>query len=306
MKEKIIGRTAEFQRLDECMEQDTAQLIIVYGRRRVGKTFLINEYFDNDFTFKITGAYNQPAKYQLQNFVMELNRSFRTEYSVPKDWVSAFDMLRTCLEEQATERKKVVFFDEMPWLDTRGSGFLSAFEWFWNNWACARSDIVFIVCGSASSWMVEKLADNKGGLFNRQTCRLYLKPFNLNEVEDFLQKKGIYWSHYEIAECYMIMGGIPYYLSLLSNRYSYSQNIDNLFFRDKGELWDEFDHLYKTLFSNSASYIKLVELLSKKTGGLTLKEIGAVMGVSESRISQIHGKGLSMLRTILRAKLNAV
>lgn len=273
MNSEIIGRKKECDRLDECMNADQAQLVIVYGRRRVGKTYLINEYYENRFAFKITGAYGQPKEVQLKIFDTSLSRQKRNNKLNSKDWFDAFNNLRDYLETLDTNEKQVIFFDEMPWLDTQKSSFLAAFEWFWNDWASTRRNLVFIVCGSATSWMDEKIANNKGGLFNRQTCKLFLKPFSLNEVEEYLKYKNIEWSRYDIVQCYMIMGGIPYYLSLLNSKLSLSQNIDALFFTDRGELSDEFEHLYRTLFTNSASYIKVVEALSKKKGGLTREEL---------------------------------
>ena len=269
----IIGRAKECERLDRCMEADTAQLVIVYGRRRVGKTFLINEYFNNRFAFKLTGTFNQDKSVQLQNFTAELNRKTKKKAKVPSDWYSAFELLRDYIETLPIDEKQVIFFDEMPWLDNQKSEFLPAFEWFWNDWLSTRSNLIFIVCGSATAWMDEKIANNKGGLFNRHTCRLYLLPFQLCDVEAFLHSKKIQWSRYDIVRCYMIMGGIPYYLSLLDKKLTLSQNVDNLFFRNGGELWDEFEHLYRTLFSNSDSYIKVVEALDTKKSGLTRNEI---------------------------------
>ena len=270
---KIIGRKQEISRLDSCMETPKAQLIIVYGRRRVGKTYLINEYYNNKFTFKMTGAYKKPKSFQLESFAYELHKKAGTEKDTPSDWREAFSLLRDYLESLPKKEKKVVFFDEMPWIDTLRSDFLPVFEWFWNDWASTCENLVFIVCGSATSWMEDNFADNKGGLFNRQSCRIYLEPFTLHETELYLKSLGISWSRYEIAECYMIMGGIPYYLSLLDNTVSYTQNIDEMFFKKRGVLWDEFEHLYNTLFSNSDSYIKIVEALSKKRMGLTRNEI---------------------------------
>lgn len=272
-RNKIIGRQAECDRLEKCLTASQAQLVIVYGRRRVGKTFLINQFFEGRFDFKLTGAYAQPKETQLRYFIAELNRQAGTEHSAPKDWIDAFALLRDHLSSLSKEEKHVVFFDEMPWMDTQRSGFLAAFEWFWNDWGCTQDNLIFIVCGSATSWMVEKIAENKGGLFNRQTCRLYLQPFNLSETEAYLLSRGIDWSRRDITECYMIMGGIPYYLSLLDPELAFNANIDNLFFRKRAELWDEFDHLYQTLFSNSEQYIKIVEQLSKKRMGLTRSEI---------------------------------
>ena len=171
------------------------------------------------------------------------------------------------------------FFDEMPWLDTRKSGFLSAVEWFWNDYASTINNVVFVVCGSATAWMDRKIVKNKGGLFHRQTCKLYLEPFDLATVEEYLLKRNIRWSRYDIAECYMVMGGIPYYLSLLDEGLTLKQNIDSLFFKKKGELWDEFEHLYKTLFSNSEKYEAVVEALSTKKCGMTRDEIIQKTGI---------------------------
>ncbi len=271
--DRIIGRQVERERLEKCLKADQAQLVIIYGRRRVGKTFLINQFFDGRFDFKLTGAYEEPKETQLRYFASELNRQSGKDNPIPKDWIKAFELLREYLTVLSKKEKHVVFFDEMPWMDTQRSGFLSAFEWFWNDWGCTQDNLIFVVCGSATSWMVEKIVENKGGLFNRQTCRLYLQPFSLRETELYLKSRNIDWSRRDIAETYMIMGGIPYYLSLIDPEMAFNANIDNMFFRKRAELWDEFDHLYQTLFSNSEQYIKIVEQLSKKRMGLTRSEI---------------------------------
>lgn len=275
----ILGRDREIRRLDRCMSENEAQLVMVYGRRRVGKTYLINEYFDNRFNFKFTGTYNQPREVQLSNFSAELNRQSGIERKIPIDWSTAFQYLRDYLEGQQDDDKCVVFFDEMPWMDTFKSGFLPAFEYFWNSWGNARKNLVFIVCGSSTSWMIDKLEKNKGGLFNRQTCRLYLEQFNLKETEEYLSSRGITWSRYDIVRCYMILGGIPYYLRLLDPEKTLAENIDNLFFRKRAELWDEFDNLYKTLFSNSENYIRIADCLSTKKGGMSRSEISKKTGL---------------------------
>ena len=280
MRDKIIGRTIECEKLQNCLNANTSQLVIVYGRRRVGKTFLINQFFDDEFAFKVTGIYSKPKEMQLQAFTSSINLYFHDNLEVPKNWIEAFNILRIKLSEYSKDKKMVLFFDEFPWFDTQKSDFLPAFEWFWNDWGCAKDNIICIVCGSATSWMVEHIDHNKGGLFNRQNLRLYLEPFNLYETKQFLLKNNIEWSDYDIAECYMIMGGIPFYLSQLSNQYSLNKNIDELFFKKHGALWDEFDHLYSTLFSNSKMYIKIVEILSSKKIGLTRQEISEKSGLS--------------------------
>ena len=278
-RNRIIGRNEEISRLDRCMEDARAQLVIVYGRRRVGKTYLINEYFGSDFAFRLTGAYKQSKIFQLESFVEELNRKTGNSHHALSNWREAFQALRAYLELLSVEEKKIVFFDEMPWLDTPQSDFLATFEWFWNDWASKCENLVFVVCGSATSWMTKHIAENKGGLFNRQSCKIYLEPFTLYETELFLESMDITWSRYEIAECYMIMGGIPYYLSLLDRSLTYTQNVDKLFFRKRGELWDEFEHLFRTLFSNSNNYIRIVETLSKKAGGFVRGEIAEKTGL---------------------------
>ncbi len=271
--DRIVGRHTECERLEKCLRENQAQLIIVYGRRRVGKTFLINQFFGGRFDFKLTGAYAEPRETQLRYFAAELSRQSGRKDPPPKDWIEAFDRLRVYLASLSRDEKHVVFLDEMPWMDTQRSGFLGAFEWFWNDWGCTQDNLILIVCGSATSWMTEKIVENKGGLFNRQTCRLFLQPFTLYETELYLKSRAIDWSRRDIAEAYMIMGGIPYYLSLIDPEMAFNANIDNLFFRKRAELWDEFDHLYQTLFSNSEQYIRIVEQLSKKRMGLTRSEI---------------------------------
>lgn len=271
--ENLIGRAKEIERLNRALEEKEAQLIIVYGRRRVGKTYLINEYFHNSFTFRFTGSEQQTNKEQLKNFIFELNTVSSREYSIPHDWTEAFFSLREYIESFDNETRQVVFFDELPWMDKQRSGFLAAFEWFWNSWGATRKNLVFVVCGSATSWMVDKIEGNKGGLFNRQTCRLFLEPFDLHQTEEYLQFRNIHWSRYDIVQTYMIMGGIPFYLRLLDRKYSLNENIDHIFFAKRAELWNEFHHLYKTLFSNSDQYIKVVQALGKKRKGLTREEI---------------------------------
>ncbi len=273
-KELIISRENEIKQLEECCSANESQLVIVYGRRRVGKSFLINQFFDNRFDFKLVGDNHLSKNEQLYNFYDELKRQWKKDIAIPKTWREAFFLLRDYLDEFKDDNKHIVFFDEMPWLDNQKSGFLEAFEYFWNSFGAAKNNLMLIVCGSASAWLVDNFEHNKGGLFNRQNCRIYLEPFNLYETEKFLiEKKQINWSRYDICECYMALGGIPYYLNLLSKNMSPGENIDNIFFKKRCVLWDEFDNLYRTLFSNSNSYIKIVEALFKKTIGMNKTEL---------------------------------
>lgn len=260
------------------MEKKEAQLIVVHGRRRVGKTFLINHYFGNRFDFKLTGEYKTPMADQLENFILELNRHLNASHPVPRSWKEAFNLLREYLSSLPAEEKHIVFFDEMPWMDTQKSGFLAAFEYFWNDFGSSLDHLVFILCGSATSWITENIDRNKGGLFSRKTCSLHLEPFTLRETEACLLSQGIDWSRYDIAECYMILGGIPYYLSFLNPDLSLSANIDSLLFQKGAELAGEFDLLYRTLFRNSEDYIRIVTVLSGKKSGMTMNELSLKTG----------------------------
>ena len=281
INESFIGRNKEIQQLQNCVNSKQSQLLIVYGRRRVGKSYLINQFFEDNFDFKLVGDLQLNKEGQLLNFYNELKRKTGKDEPIPKNWREAFWQLRDYLDAFKDEKKHIVFFDEMPWLDNQKSDFLPAFEYFWNSFGAAKNNLMFIVCGSATSWLVDKIDHNKGGLYNRQNLRMYIEPFSLHEVEEFLiKKKNINWNRYDICECYMILGGIPFYLDLLDRNLTCSQNIDNLFFVKHASLWDEFNHLYKTLFNNSEKYIKVIETISSKRIGLSRKEI-----VSQTKMS---------------------
>ena len=288
----IIGREAEIGRLEQCMKEVDAQLIILYGRRRIGKTYLINEFFNGRFDYKLTGANQEGKDVQLRHFAEELSDHLQKKIDVPQNWDAAFRLLRQYIDSLPKEDKKVVFLDEMPWLDTMHSDFLSSFEYFWNSYGSSVHHLIMIVCGSASSWMIKNIIENKGGLFNRKTCSIYLRPFTLRETESYLASRGIIWSRYDIAECYMAVGGIPYYLSLFTSDRTLSDNLDNLFFRKRAELWNEFSQLYRTLFSNSDQYIRIVEALSTKRSGLTREEISKITGIA------YNGKLSKMLKDL--------
>ena len=272
-KNLFIGREYEIRQLEKYRNSKESEFIIIYGRRRVGKTFLVKEFFDDTYDFKVTGLYKKPKKMQLKNFYLALQEYGASIKKAPEDWLEAFAELKKLLKGIKENRKKIVFIDELPWMDTRQSEFLAAFEAFWNGWGAQQNDLMLIVCGSATTWITNKILSDKGGLFNRAARRLYLMPFTLRETEKYLVSRGIRWSRYDIVECYMTMGGIPYYLKLLDNEQSYLANIDTIFFKRNGPLWDEFDHLYETLFGSAKGYLKIIEALSTKKSGLTRKEI---------------------------------
>ena len=289
MKENIIGRKSEKDLLQAIYDSSKSEFVAVCGRRRVGKTFLIREFFEGEMVFQTAGLANQNMKQQIKSFYADLiDQGFnRQDTEEPKDWIDVFMMLRQVVK-QNKKKRKVILLDELPCMDTPKSGFIAALEHFWNSWASARHDIVLIVCGSATSWMMNKLINNHGGLYNRITRRIFLEPFSLRETEAFLKSKGFVLSRYEIAECYMVMGGIPFYLEMLERDLSLAQNIDAMFFRPNGQLAREFSNLYNALFKNSSDYVKVVEALSLKRAGLTRTEIISGTGlVSGSKLTTI-------------------
>ncbi len=275
-KDTIVGREYELKMLNRAYESKDSQLVVITGRRRVGKTYLVNNAFEGKFTFKLTGSYGDNKEIQLHNFAVELAKRNNGYVEKPTSWSDAFLSLEKYLDSIKTSDKILVFFDEMPWLDNQKSGFLKAFEYFWNSYGSSKRNLMFIVCGSSTSWISDKILKNRGGLFNRYTLQLFLKPFTLKETKQFLLSKNIRWSDYDIAQIYMIMGGIPFYLMQLDESLSLGENVDNMFFKKQGLLWNEFNNLYQTLFANNAQYIKIVEALANKRSGLSRNEIAKI------------------------------
>lgn len=270
---KIVGRNAEQAALKEYYGSGKPEFIALYGRRRVGKTFLIREFFNNRFTFYLTGVANQRLQTQLHNFNMSMLKYGDMPYPLVNNWFDAFAQLIHLLEHSPKKGRKIIFLDELPWMDTSRSGFIPALEHFWNSWASSRRDIMLIVCGSATSWMINNLIKNRGGLHNRVTRRMYIEPFSLSECEELYKANNVVMSRYQILESYMILGGIPYYLGLINKGLSLAQNIDTLCFSLNGDLRDEFNSLYASLFRHSKNHIKIVEALGHKTKGMTREEI---------------------------------
>ncbi len=284
---EIIGRKQEKEKLKQIIESEKSEFVAIYGRRRVGKTFLIREYFDHKFAFYITGIKDATVKEQLINFQISFQKSFNEDKKIPKNWQEAFHNLIASLEK-SKDNKKIIFIDELPWLASAKSNFLQALNYFWNHWASARTDIILIVCGSAASWMINKIVKNTGGLHNRITERIKIKPFTLQETEAFLKHKNIVFNKHQIVELYMIYGGVPYYLETLKKGKSLAQNIDENCFYNDGILKDEFDNLYASLFKNHENHIRVISILSKKNIGLTrdgiLKELKISDGGSFTKI----------------------
>ena len=275
----IIGRKAERAALDSIYRADGPRFVAVYGRRRVGKTYLIKEHFKDKLTFWHTGLspYDRDKKFllrdQLQAFYYSLQDYGLQEGSCPKSWLEAFRLLETLLMQKDDGSRQVVFIDEMPWMDTARSRFIPALEHFWNGWAAKRDNMMLVVCGSATSWIEDNLINNKGGLYNRLTDEIKLSPFTLAECEQYFKGKGINMSRYDIAQSYMVFGGIPHYLSLFEKGLSTPQNIDRILFDQNAKLKNEFNRLFGSLFKNSEDHIAVVRLLAKRRSGYTRQEI---------------------------------
>jgi len=271
---KIIGRNLEQSILQEAIESNKSELIALYGRRRIGKTYLIREYYKKNLVFEISGLFGGTLKDQLENFNKEIkNRTKSFESETAESWFQAFTMLELYLGKLKTGSKKVIFIDEFPWIATPKSKFLMAFENFWNTYCTKRNDLIVVICGSAASYMVQKIIRNKGGLHNRITRKIRLLPFNLFETEKFLLKNGIKYTRYDVIQIYMALGGVPHYLEKLSKGLSASQNIDKLCFSKDGILNDEFNQLFASLFDNSERHLKIIKTLAKSNKGVTRVEL---------------------------------
>ncbi|MEM9886026.1 MAG: ATP-binding protein [Bacteroidota bacterium] len=275
----VIGRVAQKQLFKEALDSPKSEFFVVYGRRRVGKTFLIKNVLGNRINFEMIGIQNGDLSDQLQNFANKLSEFGAETVERPKSWMQAFSLLRQYLNGIHQERKKIIFLDELPWMDTHKSKFLGMLGHFWNDWAL-YNNVLLVVCGSAASWMIKNVLNNKGGLHNRATQYLPLQPFTLLETEHFLQARNIKANRYQVVQIYMALGGIPYYLDLLKANQSIPQNIDRLCFERNGFLRDEFDRLYKSLFDKAENHIAVVKALAAKWKGLSRKEIVQYTGLS--------------------------
>lgn len=275
----IIGRKDEQRIFQNYLDSSKSEMIAVYGRRRVGKTYLIKIFFNNNFDFAFSGMYDATKSVQLTQFQAHLEKYSGCPYSRFKDWFEAFDALQTYLDTLQKDRI-VVFLDEIPWMDTPKSNFLAAFSQFWNDWASVKNNVKLFVCGSATTWMLSKFIGDRGGLYGRVSRSIWLRPFTLGETEQFLKEvKGIEMNRYQILKAYMVFGGIPYYLDMLEKNLPLETNIDLLFFASNAPLLYEFDFLFRTLFNESAIHKKTVEILATKLKGMSRQEILAELKI---------------------------
>jgi hypothetical protein len=278
---EIVGRKKEIELLQRIVESEESEFVALYGRRRIGKTFLIKQFFKNNFTFYFSGSENSTMKIQLENFKNAFQDYFKIEISMPESWTSAFEILKKAMTRSRKRGRKVIFIDEMPWLATMGSNFIQAFEYWWNTYASSNPDILLIVCGSSTSWMLNKIIKNRGGLHNRVTRQIFLQPFSLKECEELAKKQKLQLDSKTILDYYMILGGVPYYWKHLNKSKSLPQNIDNLFFSNNAVLKNEFTEIYNSLFKHSEKYILLVISLGEKRMGLSREEILEISGLTD-------------------------
>ncbi len=274
----MLGREREIEELDRSLKSEESELLAVYGRRRVGKTYMIRKHYASHIVFDITGIRDGEQELQLQHFYEQLllvAPRFKGE-EVPQDWFAAFQMLSTYINGMRSKKKKVIFIDEFPWFCSQRSPFLKIFEHFWNNYCTKRNDLVVVVCGSAAAFMVNKVIRNRGGLHGRISKTLRLMPFTLYESKLYLQSKGIDWLDYDILQLYMAFGGIPYYMSFLNEKLTVTQNIDRLCFAEGGLMIKEFEEALMSLFTNSAIHRHVIETLAARRKGYTRKQIVAL------------------------------
>mgnify|MGYP002624260635 CR=1 FL=1 len=284
---KYIGREEETQLIEHSLQSDRSELVALYGRRRVGKTYLIRCVVGQSIDFEFTGMYNTPGLIQKAQFQKELNQLTGQDLAAPRDWFDAFDRLRNYLLTLHKE-KVVVFLDEIPWMDTAGSYFLAAFSRFWNAWGREKVLLKLFICGSATTWMTDRLIGDRGGLYGRVTRAIYLAPFNLREAEQYLnQMKGMNYDRQQVLDAYMIFGGIPYYLEMLNPAYPFSVNVDKLFYAENAALRTEYEFLFRSLFKENTKYRQAVELLAEKMTGMTREEIMEGVKVSGGELSRI-------------------
>lgn len=274
MKNEIIGRQKEQEILRNLYSSKEPELVAVIGRRRVGKTFLVKTVYADLIDFEATGIRDAEGKEQLQNFTLRLNETFHKGEPVlsPSNWLEAFHQLGAALDRLRKRKKRVIFLDELPWFDARKSGFLRGFSYFWNSWANNRN-IVVVICGSAATWMIERVVNDTGGLHNRITKQIHLEPFTLGETEQYLKRRNNHFTRYQIAQIYMAVGGIPHYLKEIEPSQSVVQNIDRMCFSKQGILSDEFNRLYASLFSNAEKHIEVIRSLAQKRQGMTREAV---------------------------------
>jgi len=271
----VIGREEEKLLLQHIVAHNKADLVVVYGRRRIGKTYLVQTCLKKHIAFEYSGIHEVDTEVQLARYTKalatQLNRNI--DLSPPADWFEAFEITVRLLQKKLRRKKIVMFLDEFPWMQTPKSNFLAAFEQFWNTWAGKQRNLAVILCGSAAGWMIQNVVRNKGGLHNRITQKIALQPFTLNEAEAFLQSRNVFLNRYQLTQLYMAFGGVPHYLEQALPGLSAAQIIDKTCFSKTGFLYNEFTDLYRALFATAERHFKVIRALAAKPTGRSRNEI---------------------------------
>jgi len=272
--ENIVGREEEKALLARILQSDEPELVAIYGRRRVGKTFLVRNVFQQQLALEYSGIHNATLEQQLESFSEALSSaSGGLPLARPASWIQAFKLLTDYLTPLVRKKRRVLFFDEFPWINTPRSGFMQAFENFWNSWASRQNNLIVVICGSAAAWMIQKVINNRGGLHNRVTRRIRLLPFTVGETAVYLKERKINLDKYQVLQIYMVMGGIPQYLKEIEPGESAIQAIDKACFTNEGLLHDEFKNLYNSLFDDAGKHMDIIRALAGKGIGLSRTEI---------------------------------
>ena len=273
----IIGRQYEQKQLNKVFQSKVAEFVAVYGRRRVGKTYLIRNFFKNKpcVFFRSSGVHKASLKKQLEKFKQEIETTFYkgTQLSGFTNWHNAFAALNDAINLFADKKKVVIFLDELPWMATPKSGLLEALDYYWNRYWSENKKIKLIICGSAASWIIEHVLHDTGGLHNRVSLRLPIEPFTLPEVKEYLIYKKVHYNNEQILTLYMCLGGIPFYLNFIEKKFSAIQNINNICFSKKGTLYDEFELLFASLFKKHEIHEEIIRFIAKKREGVSRSEI---------------------------------
>lgn len=299
MVNKIIGRVKEIITLREAFESKRPEFIAIYGRRRIGKTYLINNFFSNQdcLYFHMVGTQNDRMSAQLEHFTKELSRVFYNDEPIQnaKSWGEAFERLNKAIDlrYRAQQQKVVIFFDELPWIATPKSKFLESLEYVWNRFWGDLPYIKLIICGSSASWIIKKIIHNKGGLYNRVTKTIILRPFLLNETKEYLESLECRYKPHQILEIYMALGGVPFYLKEIKKGSSAMQNINNICFRPDGLLFNEFNDIFKSLYNNAEEYIEIIRVAAKTRCGISRAELE-----SKCKLSKKGGSFTDKLKSL--------
>lgn len=279
----MIGRKKEIEKIERLLASGRSEFLAITGRRRVGKTFLIDAMLGQNYCFSMTGIQNGSMTAQLVNFSVKLSEYNReAPQKTPENWQMAFLYLKTYLKTLDKEKKQVIFLDELPWIATPKSGFVQMMAHFWNDYLSKEPHFILVICGSATSWISQKIINDPGGLHNRVTENIHLYPFTISETHAFLKNKGLSFSLQDLAKIYMTLGGIPFYLENLRKGESFPAAIERMCFSPNGILHNEYANLFQALFNNADIHQQIVSVLATRHYGMSHTEILSQIGMKQA------------------------